>query len=64
MLNWITPAFAATSRERVEDAAREAGRDAPLIMSYVRAGLLPEPKTRSWSRPPGTPVPAYAPPTS
>ncbi|MEZ4521764.1 MAG: LLM class flavin-dependent oxidoreductase [Thermomicrobiales bacterium] len=42
LLNWITPAFAATSRERVEDAAREAGRDAPLIMSYVRAGLLPE----------------------
>ncbi len=42
LLNWITPAYSATSRERIEDAAREAGRDAPIIMSYVRAGLLPE----------------------
>jgi len=42
LLNWITPPYAAASRERIEEAAREAGRDAPLIMSYVRAGLLPE----------------------
>jgi len=42
LLNWITPAYTATSRERIEEAAREAGRAAPLIMSYVRAGLLPE----------------------
>ena len=42
LLNWITPAYSATSRERIEDASREAGRDAPIIMSYVRAGLLPE----------------------
>lgn len=42
LLNWVTPSYAAASRERIEDAAREAGRDAPLIMSYVRAGLLPE----------------------
>lgn len=41
LLNWITPSYAATSRERIEEAAREAGRDTPLIMSYVRAGLLP-----------------------
>jgi alkanesulfonate monooxygenase SsuD/methylene tetrahydromethanopterin reductase-like flavin-dependent oxidoreductase (luciferase family) len=42
LLNWITPSYAATSRERIEEAAKEAGRDAPIIMSYVRAGLLPE----------------------
>ena len=42
LLNWITPSYSATSRERIEEAAREAGRDAPIIMSYVRAGLLPE----------------------
>ena len=42
LLNWVTPAYAATSRERIEDAARAAGREAPLIMSYVRAGILPE----------------------
>ncbi len=42
LLNWITPAYGATSRERIEEAARAAGRDTPLIMSYVRAGILPE----------------------
>ena len=42
LLNWITPSYTAASRERIEEAAREAGRDAPIIMSYVRAGILPE----------------------
>ena len=42
LLNWITPSYSATSRERIEEAARESGRDVPIIMSYVRAGMLPE----------------------
>ena len=42
LLNWITPSYTAASRERIEDAAQQADQDAPLIMSYVRAGLLPD----------------------
>lgn len=49
LFNWITPAYAASSAERVRDAAEEAGREPPLIMSYVRAGLLPDAEERIMS---------------
>jgi alkanesulfonate monooxygenase SsuD/methylene tetrahydromethanopterin reductase-like flavin-dependent oxidoreductase (luciferase family) len=41
LLNWVTPSYAAWSAERVAEAAAEAGRETPTLMSYVRAGLLP-----------------------
>ena len=37
--NWMTPEFAARARERVEEGAREAGRDAPPIFGYVRTAV-------------------------
>ena len=37
--NWVTPEFAAQTRERVEDGAREAGRDTPPIFAYVRTAV-------------------------
>jgi alkanesulfonate monooxygenase SsuD/methylene tetrahydromethanopterin reductase-like flavin-dependent oxidoreductase (luciferase family) len=37
--NWVTPEFAAQTRERVEDGAREAGRDTPPIFGYVRTAV-------------------------
>ncbi len=37
--NWMTPEFAAQARERVEEGAREAGRDAPPIFGYVRTAV-------------------------
>ena len=37
--NWMTPDFAARAREHVEAGAREAGRDAPPVMGYVRAAV-------------------------
>jgi alkanesulfonate monooxygenase SsuD/methylene tetrahydromethanopterin reductase-like flavin-dependent oxidoreductase (luciferase family) len=37
--NWMTPEFAARTRERVEEGAREAGRDAPPIFGYVRTAV-------------------------
>ncbi len=42
LLNWVTPGYAASSAERVAEAAGEEGHDKPLVMSFVRAGLLPE----------------------
>jgi alkanesulfonate monooxygenase SsuD/methylene tetrahydromethanopterin reductase-like flavin-dependent oxidoreductase (luciferase family) len=44
--NWMTPAFAAGARERVEAGAREAGRDAPPVFGYVRTALGPDAKQR------------------
>ncbi len=38
-LNWMTPEFAATVRERVHAGAREAGREPPPIMGYVRTAV-------------------------
>jgi alkanesulfonate monooxygenase SsuD/methylene tetrahydromethanopterin reductase-like flavin-dependent oxidoreductase (luciferase family) len=38
-LNWMTPEFAARTRERVEEGAREAGRDTPPIFGYVRTAV-------------------------
>lgn len=41
VFNWLTPEYVAKSAERVRAAASDAGRDAPLLTAYVRAGLLP-----------------------
>jgi alkanesulfonate monooxygenase SsuD/methylene tetrahydromethanopterin reductase-like flavin-dependent oxidoreductase (luciferase family) len=37
--NWMTPGFAASARERVEDGAREAGREPPPVLGYVRTAV-------------------------
>jgi alkanesulfonate monooxygenase SsuD/methylene tetrahydromethanopterin reductase-like flavin-dependent oxidoreductase (luciferase family) len=37
--NWMTPEFAARTRERVEEGAREAGRETPPIFGYVRTAV-------------------------
>jgi len=37
--NWMTPEFAAGAREKVEEGAREAGRDAPPVFGYVRTAV-------------------------
>jgi alkanesulfonate monooxygenase SsuD/methylene tetrahydromethanopterin reductase-like flavin-dependent oxidoreductase (luciferase family) len=41
-LNWMTPEFAAKTRERVHAGAREAGREPPPIMGYVRTAVGPD----------------------
>jgi alkanesulfonate monooxygenase SsuD/methylene tetrahydromethanopterin reductase-like flavin-dependent oxidoreductase (luciferase family) len=40
--NWMTPAFAAGAREKVEAGAREAGREAPPVFGYVRTAVGPD----------------------
>ena len=37
--NWMTPEFAARAREHVEAGAREAGREVPPVMGYVRTAV-------------------------
>lgn len=37
--NWMTPAFAAQARERVEEGARDAGRETPPVFGYVRTAV-------------------------
>ncbi len=37
--NWMTPAFAAAARGNVEAGAREAGREAPPVLGYVRTAV-------------------------
>jgi alkanesulfonate monooxygenase SsuD/methylene tetrahydromethanopterin reductase-like flavin-dependent oxidoreductase (luciferase family) len=37
--NWMTPGFAATARERVEEGARDARREAPPVFGYVRTAV-------------------------
>jgi alkanesulfonate monooxygenase SsuD/methylene tetrahydromethanopterin reductase-like flavin-dependent oxidoreductase (luciferase family) len=37
--NWMTPEFAASARERVEEGAREAGREPPPVFGYVRTAV-------------------------
>ena len=37
--NWMTPAFAAQAREHVEAGARDAGRESPPVMGYVRTAV-------------------------
>ena len=45
-LNWITPEFAAKTRERVHAGAREAGHEPPPIMGYVRTAVGPDAEQR------------------
>jgi alkanesulfonate monooxygenase SsuD/methylene tetrahydromethanopterin reductase-like flavin-dependent oxidoreductase (luciferase family) len=40
--NWMTPGFAAGAREKVEAGAREAGRDTPPVLGYVRTAVGPD----------------------
>lgn len=40
--NWMTPDFAAGARERVEEGAAEAGREAPPVFGYVRTAVGPD----------------------
>jgi alkanesulfonate monooxygenase SsuD/methylene tetrahydromethanopterin reductase-like flavin-dependent oxidoreductase (luciferase family) len=44
--NWMTPAFAARAREKVEGGAREAGRETPPIFGYVRTAVGPDAAAR------------------
>jgi alkanesulfonate monooxygenase SsuD/methylene tetrahydromethanopterin reductase-like flavin-dependent oxidoreductase (luciferase family) len=37
--NWMTPEYAAGARERVEEGAKEAGRETPPIFGYVRTAV-------------------------
>jgi alkanesulfonate monooxygenase SsuD/methylene tetrahydromethanopterin reductase-like flavin-dependent oxidoreductase (luciferase family) len=37
--NWMTPEHAAQARERVEEGAREAGRETPPVFGYVRTAV-------------------------
>jgi alkanesulfonate monooxygenase SsuD/methylene tetrahydromethanopterin reductase-like flavin-dependent oxidoreductase (luciferase family) len=38
-LNWMTPEFAARTRERIEDGARDAGHEPPPVFGYVRTAV-------------------------
>ena len=40
--NWMTPHFAASARAQVEAGAREAGRETPPVMGYVRTAVGPD----------------------
>jgi alkanesulfonate monooxygenase SsuD/methylene tetrahydromethanopterin reductase-like flavin-dependent oxidoreductase (luciferase family) len=37
--NWMTPEFAAGARQKVEEGARDAGREAPPVFGYVRTAV-------------------------
>jgi alkanesulfonate monooxygenase SsuD/methylene tetrahydromethanopterin reductase-like flavin-dependent oxidoreductase (luciferase family) len=38
-VNWMTPKYAARTRERIEEGARGAGRDNPPVFGYVRTAV-------------------------
>lgn len=44
--NWMTPEFAGQARGRVEQGAREAGRDTPPVFGYVRTAVGEDAATR------------------
>jgi alkanesulfonate monooxygenase SsuD/methylene tetrahydromethanopterin reductase-like flavin-dependent oxidoreductase (luciferase family) len=44
--NWMTPDFARSARENVERGAREAGRETPPVMGYVRTAVGPDAEER------------------
>ncbi len=44
--NWMTPEFAAGARRHVEAGARDAGRNPPPVMGYVRTAVGPDAKER------------------
>jgi alkanesulfonate monooxygenase SsuD/methylene tetrahydromethanopterin reductase-like flavin-dependent oxidoreductase (luciferase family) len=37
--NWMTPGFAASAREHVDAGARDAGRETPPVLGYVRTAV-------------------------
>jgi alkanesulfonate monooxygenase SsuD/methylene tetrahydromethanopterin reductase-like flavin-dependent oxidoreductase (luciferase family) len=37
--NWMTPGFATGARKKVEEGAKEAGRDTPPVAGYVRTAV-------------------------
>lgn len=45
-LNWMTPEFAASARELVEEGARKAGRRTPPVLGYVRTAIGPDAAAR------------------
>ena len=45
-LNWMTPEFAAQAREQVHAGAREAGRQPPPVLGYVRTAVGPDAANR------------------
>jgi alkanesulfonate monooxygenase SsuD/methylene tetrahydromethanopterin reductase-like flavin-dependent oxidoreductase (luciferase family) len=45
-LNWITPEFATSAREHVHAGAREADREPPPVLGYVRTAVGPDAKER------------------
>jgi alkanesulfonate monooxygenase SsuD/methylene tetrahydromethanopterin reductase-like flavin-dependent oxidoreductase (luciferase family) len=44
--NWMTPEFAAKMRDRVEEGARQEGRETPPIFGYVRTAVGPDAEER------------------
>ncbi len=44
--NWMTPAFAARARKRVEEGAAEAERETPPVYGYVRTSVGADAETR------------------
>jgi alkanesulfonate monooxygenase SsuD/methylene tetrahydromethanopterin reductase-like flavin-dependent oxidoreductase (luciferase family) len=44
--NWMTPAFAAGAREKVEAGAAAAGREVPPVLGYVRTAVGPDAAAR------------------
>jgi alkanesulfonate monooxygenase SsuD/methylene tetrahydromethanopterin reductase-like flavin-dependent oxidoreductase (luciferase family) len=40
--NWMTPEFAARARDHVQTGARDAGREAPPVLGYVRTAVGPD----------------------
>ena len=40
--NWMTPEFAAGARDHVHAGAREAGREPPPVLGYVRTAVGPD----------------------
>jgi alkanesulfonate monooxygenase SsuD/methylene tetrahydromethanopterin reductase-like flavin-dependent oxidoreductase (luciferase family) len=44
--NWMTPAYAAKAREWVDAGARDAERETPPVMGYVRVAVGPDARER------------------
>ncbi len=44
--NWMTPAYAAQARTRVEEGAADAGRGTPRVYGYVRTSVGADAETR------------------
>lgn len=46
LFNWLTPEYARTSADHVQEGARAAGRSTPQLMTYVRVALREEGRQR------------------